>query len=102
MIDTTGVEKSEEVVGVDWSVSQGCSFSNVHFVMPRGGENKHVGIAMGQVGSGVVVGDCVSWVLLIVCLYRFVLANGDDIDVHGRRGWDTSPESELLVQGACF
>lgn len=103
VIDTTGIDRGKRVVGVDWSVSQGCSLANVRFVMPGGGEgedgNKHVGIAMGQVGSGVLVGDCVSFVLERY-LFVLMMANSDTLDIHWWRDRHPSPEPELPVQGA--
>jgi len=56
-IDTTGVDPGANAVGMDWSVSQGCSLSNVHIVMPVG--SKHVGITMNQGGSGTIITDSV-------------------------------------------
>ncbi|KAK0720574.1 pectin lyase fold/virulence factor [Lasiosphaeris hirsuta] len=54
-IDTTRVPGHVEARAVDWSVAQGCSFVNVHVVMPAA--SRHVGLGMDG-GSGVVVADC--------------------------------------------
>lgn len=65
IIDTTDVDPSVEIAGLDWGVSQGCSLVNVHFVMPpsSGDHNRHTGVTMSQFGSGIEVSDCVSLVV---------------------------------------
>lgn len=80
IIDTTGLDPEVQIAGLDWSVSQGCSLGNVHFVMASetGGQNRHTGITMSQFGSGIEVADCVSsiFIPLLTCLTRGQLTAG--------------------------
>ncbi|KAK0643067.1 pectate lyase superfamily protein-domain-containing protein [Cercophora newfieldiana] len=55
-IDTSRVESGVQARGVEWSVSQGCSLTNVHVGMPVG--SMHVGVSMSYGGSAVVIADC--------------------------------------------
>ncbi|KAK6217374.1 exo-beta-1 [Colletotrichum tabaci] len=55
VIDTTEVGLGAPAVGIDWSVSQGCSLSNVKIRMPN--FSSHVGITMNQGGSGILISD---------------------------------------------
>lgn len=55
-INTTQVTVGTRRRGIDWSVSQGCSLTNVHVVMPHG--SAHVGVSMDNGGSGTIISDC--------------------------------------------
>lgn len=55
-IDTTRVPGTVMAKGMEWSVSQSCSLTNIHVTMPRG--SSHIGIAMNKGGSAIVVSDC--------------------------------------------
>ncbi|KAK0616110.1 pectate lyase superfamily protein-domain-containing protein [Bombardia bombarda] len=56
-IDTTMVNAGIHARAMDWSVSQGCSLTNVHIKMPSGPSN-HTGLTMEKGGSGVIISDC--------------------------------------------
>ncbi|KAK3373537.1 pectate lyase superfamily protein-domain-containing protein [Lasiosphaeria ovina] len=55
-IDTTAIAPVVYARALDWSVSQGCSLTNVHVVMPPA--SNHTGITMENGGSGNVISDC--------------------------------------------
>jgi glucan 1,3-beta-glucosidase len=55
-IDTTGVASNVGARAINWSVSQGCSLTNVHITMPSSSE--HTGITMDMGGSGKIISDC--------------------------------------------
>ncbi|KAK3360165.1 pectate lyase superfamily protein-domain-containing protein [Lasiosphaeria hispida] len=55
-VDTTRIARETEARAVEWSVAQGCSFVNVHVVMPA--PSRHTGLGMGFGGSGVLIADC--------------------------------------------
>jgi glucan 1,3-beta-glucosidase len=57
-IDTTGIDAGQQIRVMDWSVSQGCSLTNVQIIMPENSE--HVGITMLYAGSGIIISDSVS------------------------------------------
>lgn len=57
IIDTSQVLSSVDAVALDWSVSQGCSLVNVHVKMPL--NSNHVGMTMGNGGSGTIISDSV-------------------------------------------
>ncbi len=57
-INTTAIANATNAVAIDWSVSQGCSLTNVNIVMPE--KSNHVGISMSSVGSGTLISDSVS------------------------------------------
>ncbi|KAH6649917.1 pectate lyase superfamily protein-domain-containing protein [Chaetomium tenue] len=55
-IDTTRVPREVPAKAIEWSVSQGCSLTNVHIKMaPSSG---HVGVTMDEGGSGKIISDC--------------------------------------------
>ncbi|KAH6845143.1 pectate lyase superfamily protein-domain-containing protein [Chaetomium sp. MPI-CAGE-AT-0009] len=55
-VDTTRVPRDVPAKAIEWSVSQGCSLTNVHINMaPSSG---HVGITMDEGGSGKIISDC--------------------------------------------
>ncbi|KAM0809029.1 putative Pectate lyase superfamily protein-domain-containing protein [Seiridium cardinale] len=56
IIDTTAIGQGVRAVGIEWSVSQGCSMNNVRIAMPD--SSSHVGVTMNEGGSGVVIADC--------------------------------------------
>ncbi|KAL8392079.1 hypothetical protein RB595_002325 [Gaeumannomyces hyphopodioides] len=56
-VDTTEIAADKAAVAIEWSVSQGTSFSNVHVVMPN--FSKHTGMTMKEGGSGIIVSDSV-------------------------------------------
>ncbi|KAK1445323.1 hypothetical protein CCUS01_12649 [Colletotrichum cuscutae] len=56
VIDTTEIGTGVAAVGMDWSVSQGCSLTNVKVRMPN--FSSHVGVTMAQGGSGILISDC--------------------------------------------
>jgi glucan 1,3-beta-glucosidase len=58
VIDTTEIYEDVRAVGIEWSVSQGCSLNNVRVVMPDA--SSHVGLTMNEGGSGVIIANCVS------------------------------------------
>ncbi|KAK3328017.1 pectate lyase superfamily protein-domain-containing protein [Cercophora scortea] len=53
-IDTTGIDVRVNATAIDWSVSQGCSFDNIHITMPKLPSN-HKGVTMNQGGSGILI-----------------------------------------------
>ncbi|KAK3685711.1 pectate lyase superfamily protein-domain-containing protein [Podospora appendiculata] len=53
-IDMTGIDASVNATAIDWSVSQGCSFDNIHITMPKLSSN-HRGVTMNQGGSGILI-----------------------------------------------
>lgn len=55
-IGTTQVDRGIRARAMDWSVSQGCSLTNVHITMPP--SSGHVGITMDEGGSGNIIADC--------------------------------------------
>jgi glucan 1,3-beta-glucosidase len=55
-IDTTRIPSNVAARAVEWSVSQGCSLTNVHISMPP--SSGHIGITMDQGGSGMLISDC--------------------------------------------
>ncbi|GKT91010.1 exo-beta-1,4-gluconase [Colletotrichum tofieldiae] len=55
VVDTTDIGAGVQAVGIDWSVSQGCSLSNVKVRMPN--FSSHVGITMSAGGSGILISD---------------------------------------------
>jgi glucan 1,3-beta-glucosidase len=57
-IDTASIGKDVQARAMDWSVSQGCSLTNVHITMPT--SSNHTGITMKNGGSGNIISDCVS------------------------------------------
>jgi glucan 1,3-beta-glucosidase len=61
-IDMTRISTSTAAVAIDWSVSQGCSLSNIHVNMPD--FSSHIGITMAQGGSGTIISDSV-WALFL-------------------------------------
>ncbi|KAK4222981.1 glucan 1,3-beta-glucosidase [Podospora fimiseda] len=54
-VDMTRVDLGIEAKGINWSVSQGCSLTNIEVIMVIGG--KHKGIVMEPGGSGAVISD---------------------------------------------
>lgn len=58
VIDTTEIGTGVQAVGMDWSVSQGCSLTNVKIRMPN--YSSHIGITMNEGGSGILISDSVS------------------------------------------
>jgi glucan 1,3-beta-glucosidase len=58
IIDTAAIATNVQAVGMDWSVSQGCSLTNVKVHMPN--FSSHIGITMNAGGSGTIISDCVS------------------------------------------
>jgi glucan 1,3-beta-glucosidase len=73
VIDTTGIATDVEAVGLDYSVSQGCSLNNVRIRMPN--YSSHVGITMKSNGSGVIISDCVRR----PGYFRFSLNGSEDV-----------------------
>ncbi|KAK4645498.1 hypothetical protein QC761_201970 [Podospora bellae-mahoneyi] len=58
VVDMTAVPKETAARGIEWSVSQGSSLSNIKIVMPRGEGVRHRGVAMDfGGGSGKVVSE---------------------------------------------
>jgi glucan 1,3-beta-glucosidase len=55
-IDTTGIASNLGARAINWSVSQGCSLTNVHITMPS--SSQHTGITMDMGGSGKIISDC--------------------------------------------
>ncbi|KAL2196400.1 pectate lyase superfamily protein-domain-containing protein [Corynascus similis CBS 632.67] len=55
-IDTTKMPSNIAASAIDWSVSQGCSLTNVHIRMPP--SSGHIGITMNEGGSGTIISDC--------------------------------------------
>ncbi|KAF6845233.1 putative exo-beta-1,3-glucanase [Colletotrichum musicola] len=55
VIDTTEIGTGVQAVGMDWSVSQGCSLNNVKIRMPN--FSSHIGITMNAGGSGILISD---------------------------------------------
>ncbi|KAK2035873.1 pectin lyase-like protein [Colletotrichum somersetense] len=55
VIDTNEIDTGVQAVGIDWSVSQGCSLSNVKIRMPN--FSSHIGITMNAGGSGILISD---------------------------------------------
>ncbi|EFQ29041.1 hypothetical protein CGRA01v4_11404 [Colletotrichum graminicola] len=55
VVDTTEIDTGVQAVGIDWSVSQGCSLSNVKVRMPN--YSSHIGITMSAGGSGILISD---------------------------------------------
>ncbi|KAK4191611.1 glucan 1,3-beta-glucosidase [Podospora australis] len=55
VVSTTRIPSNVKARGVDWSVSQACSLTNVRIIMPRGSE--HTGITMDFGGSGKIISD---------------------------------------------
>lgn len=58
VIDTNEIGTGVQAVGLDWSVSQGCSLTNVKIRMPN--YSSHIGITMNAGGSGILISDSVS------------------------------------------
>ncbi|KAH6655747.1 pectate lyase superfamily protein-domain-containing protein [Truncatella angustata] len=56
IVDTSEIDASTRAVGVEWSVSQGCSLNNIEVIMPD--SSNHIGITMDEGGSGVIIADC--------------------------------------------
>ncbi len=57
-IDTRAIPSQTIAVAMDWSVSQGCSLSNIDISMLE--SSSHVGITMNNGGSGTLIADSVS------------------------------------------
>lgn len=57
ILDTTAISTSTQAVAMDWSVSQGCSLTNMVIHMPN--YSSHVGITMNQFASGTIISDSV-------------------------------------------
>ncbi len=57
-IDTTALDPEINATAMDWSVSQGCSLTNVQISMPQ--PSNHTGITMNSGGSGILISDSVS------------------------------------------
>ena len=55
-IDTTRIAANVSARALDWSVSQGCSLTNVHITMAP--SSAHIGVTMEQGGSGILISDC--------------------------------------------
>ncbi|KAK4153611.1 glucan 1,3-beta-glucosidase [Chaetomidium leptoderma] len=55
-IDTTRIASSVGARAIEWSVSQGCSLTNIHVNMPR--SSGHIGLTMDMGGSGKIISDC--------------------------------------------
>jgi glucan 1,3-beta-glucosidase len=55
-IDTTRLPRDVPAKAIEWSVSQGCSLTNVHIKMAL--SSGHVGITMDEGGSGKIISDC--------------------------------------------
>ncbi|KAF5486932.1 Glucan endo-1,3-beta-glucosidase [Colletotrichum siamense] len=55
VIDTNEIGTGVQAVGLDWSVSQGCSLTNVKIRMPN--YSSHIGITMNAGGSGILISD---------------------------------------------
>ncbi|KAK1754506.1 glucan 1,3-beta-glucosidase [Echria macrotheca] len=55
-IDTSRISSNVQAKAMEWSVSQSCSLSNIHVVMPEG--SRHTGIAMNRGGSPLIISDC--------------------------------------------
>ncbi|KAK4141281.1 glucan 1,3-beta-glucosidase [Dichotomopilus funicola] len=55
-INTTTVPLGARARAIEWSVSQGCSLTNVHVTMAHGAA--HVGVSMDHGGSGTIISDC--------------------------------------------
>ncbi|KLU86756.1 hypothetical protein MAPG_05766, partial [Magnaporthiopsis poae ATCC 64411] len=56
-VDTTEIATDRSAVAIEWSVSQGTSFANVHVVMPN--FSNHTGMTMSAGGSGILISDSV-------------------------------------------
>ncbi len=54
-IDTSRIDHQTGALAIEWSVSQGCSLTNVHVTMPKG--SNHTGLAMSYGGSGIILSD---------------------------------------------
>ncbi|KAK3378111.1 pectate lyase superfamily protein-domain-containing protein [Podospora didyma] len=55
-IDMTEIGSIVNATAIDWSVSQGCSLTNIHIKMAP--SSNHTGISMQNGGSGNVISDC--------------------------------------------
>lgn len=67
IIDTTNINKDENVIALNWGVAQACQLTNIKIKMPNN-SNGHVGIALDQ-GSTISVTDTVgfpSWFSIIM------------------------------------
>lgn len=69
IIDTTEIDHGTQAVGIEWSVSQGCSMNNVKVMMPD--SSSHVGVTMNEGGSGVIIADCVSIIPAKMAWYTY-------------------------------
>lgn len=67
IIKTTSIPASTTAVALDWSVAQGCSLTNMQFIMPD--SSNHIGVNMSQESSGTIISDSVGPLLIYRCHY---------------------------------
>ena len=58
IISTEAISPQADAFAMDWSVSQGCTLTNIHIKMPS--PSNHIGITMIKGGSGTIISDSVS------------------------------------------